>query len=355
MVILSAKQIKLCKEVLDKLIEASGKLKKSQHCKPSVKSVELAIFFTKNSNIIDNNRQIMTTPDSNFAAINTASQFLTGNAIKNKPIEIASQTLNDLGKLDDNFSTIFSGAQQFNEATNQPTSSHGNTKNNAVNNIQQSLFSSLGLVNLSSQSNQNALEALTSQSSIEVMQASLLSALQTSIFSTQPKENNAAIASKGNTEVSSATQNDNKTAIINTTERTSSTKTASNKLNDESTKVTGNQLIDSLSKFSFGEDGFDVKDGFDMFNVLQHIPVVSAVYQDVTEQDISAISKLSGGYLYGGILGLAVSALDVAIESFSGSSMNETFMNFDYASLFNNQEVEVKPQITSEVGSRTLR
>ena len=93
-------------------------------------------------------------------------------------------------------------------------------------------------------------------------------------------------------------------------------------------------MLDSLSRFSFGENGLDLNDGFDTFNILQHIPIVSAVYQDVSGQDISAVSKLSGGYFYGGPVGLAFSALDLAVEGLSGKSISKSLVNFNYAEMF---------------------
>lgn len=149
------------------------------------------------------------------------------------------------------------------------------------------------------------------------MQASLLSALQTSVFSA-------------------------KTEISNTTSEIDTT-IDSNSLTAEGS------IINSLAQLSFGEDGLDSNDAFDIVNILQHIPVVSAFYQDVTgQEDISMISKLSGGYLYGGPIGLAYSALDLAIKSYSGTSINEAMLDFNYASLFSGEDDAQELQTTNQ-------
>mgnify|MGYP000182467125 CR=1 FL=1 len=89
-------------------------------------------------------------------------------------------------------------------------------------------------------------------------------------------------------------------------------------------------LSDTLSGV-FGDDGLGIKDGFDALNLLNHVPIVSEVYQNVSESHVSAASKLTGGLLYGGVTGLSFSALDLAVEYVSGSSISENILKFDYA------------------------
>jgi len=258
---------------------------------------------------------------ANLAANNTATQLLTG---KSQSLNMAGQAITGITSLGENFSSIFNGIQQVNNKLTQLPPSSIDNESDSISIMQQNIFSSLGLGGLSNGTGTSVLELLSSQSSIEFMQASLLSALQTSIFSPQPE--------------------------INTT--TSNEITASNKIettNDTNTVIIEGSTLNSLAQLSFGEDGLDYNDAFDIVNILQHIPVVSAFYQDVTEQeDISMISKLAGGYLYGGPSGLAYSALNLAIESYSGTSISEAVLNFNYDSLFSSEDAPKEQQITSQ-------
>ena len=47
----------------------------------------------------------------------------------------------------------------------------------------------------------------------------------------------------------------------------------------------------------FSADGLTFRDVLDMINPLQHLPVVSNIYRAITEDELSAGSRLVGGYL----------------------------------------------------------
>lgn len=68
-----------------------------------------------------------------------------------------------------------------------------------------------------------------------------------------------------------------------------------------------------------GDTGKDKSFGFldivDIVNPLQHIPVVSNLYQSATGDTIGAIAKIVGGAVFGGPLGALVSAGVVAYQS----------------------------------------
>ncbi|WP_422364334.1 hypothetical protein [Pyruvatibacter mobilis] len=68
-------------------------------------------------------------------------------------------------------------------------------------------------------------------------------------------------------------------------------------------------------------EGLSFDDFLDVINPLQHLPVVSSIYRHLTDDEISAPAKVAGGALFGGVLGLAGSLLDVAVEEFSGDDM----------------------------------
>jgi hypothetical protein len=54
----------------------------------------------------------------------------------------------------------------------------------------------------------------------------------------------------------------------------------------------------------WGEDGFTFGDLVDLVNPLQHVPILSSLYRAVTGDDIAPASRMLGGGLYGGPLGL---------------------------------------------------
>lgn len=78
---------------------------------------------------------------------------------------------------------------------------------------------------------------------------------------------------------------------------------------------------DSMSMW--GEDGFDFWDVLDIINPLQHIPIVSSIYRELTGDEIATAPRLAGGFLFGGPVGLAASGINVAIKGFTGNDMGE--------------------------------
>ncbi|WP_135081259.1 hypothetical protein [Terasakiella sp. SH-1] len=73
----------------------------------------------------------------------------------------------------------------------------------------------------------------------------------------------------------------------------------------------------------FGDDGFSFLDFVDMVNPLQHIPVVSTAYRQLTGDEIDPGSRLAGGTLFGGPVGLAMSAFNVLLEQNTGKDAGE--------------------------------
>lgn len=183
-----------------------------------------------------------------------------------------------------------------------------------IDSIQQSLMSAMGLSNVLG----DGVTQLSSLSSIADMQSSLLSSLQASLFS-------------------------------------SATESASSLVSDATSIVEGAEELDSLSNtwgsiddvsnYLTGEDGLAFADVFDSVNILNHVPLVSDVYQSEVEHDISPLSELVGGYAFGGPIGLAYSAADLAIESFSGKSIYENISGF----LFSDAEQETIENTVTQV------
>lgn len=91
----------------------------------------------------------------------------------------------------------------------------------------------------------------------------------------------------------------------------------------------------------FGKDGFTFYDFLDMVNPLQHIPIVGALYREWTGDQIDPGSRIAGGALFGGPIGLGAAIANVWIERESGKDMGEHVM----ASLFDGDEArDGKPE-----------
>ncbi len=70
------------------------------------------------------------------------------------------------------------------------------------------------------------------------------------------------------------------------------------------------------NKESFwGRDGFTFGDVIDMFNPLQHLPVVSKYYREQTNDDACEGSRLIGGILFGGLFGGAAGVVSSIANS----------------------------------------
>lgn len=80
----------------------------------------------------------------------------------------------------------------------------------------------------------------------------------------------------------------------------------------------------------WGKDGFNFADLVDMFNPLQHLPVVSKYYREQTHDDASEGSRLFGGLLFGGltggVAGMVTSAANSALRHETQQDMGEQLL-----------------------------
>ncbi len=226
---------------------------------------------------------------------------------------LAVETTANQSSLIDFTELVTDGTSIFEQTFNELLSSTQvlDTENNESSNTADSkLLSSLGL-NFLSNNVTESIGQLPSESFINSMQSALLSTLQLSVFNIKPSSDDAV-------EVVSDIQ-----------------PTIEGDFNNlEQTATEELSILTSINQYSFGDNGLDLDDGFDTLNILQHIPVLSSVYQENSGQEINAIAKLSGAYLYGGVAGLAFSVLDLAFEGYSGNNIGDTLLNFNYSELF---------------------
>lgn len=88
----------------------------------------------------------------------------------------------------------------------------------------------------------------------------------------------------------------------------------------------------SLWQRAFGADGFSFGTLLDIVNPLQHIPVVSTIYQKLTGDETSPGANIIGGALFGGTIGLIVAAADSALQGETGKDAGgHVFALFDSA------------------------
>lgn len=64
----------------------------------------------------------------------------------------------------------------------------------------------------------------------------------------------------------------------------------------------------------FGDDGFNFRDVLDLINPLQHIPIIGNIYRSLTGDLAAPAIRVAGGALFGGPLGAAFAAANVAMK-----------------------------------------
>jgi len=68
-------------------------------------------------------------------------------------------------------------------------------------------------------------------------------------------------------------------------------------------------------------DGFGFGDLLDIVNPLQHLPVISTFYRDLTGDDIGHAARVLGGGLFGGPIGAAVSFGNALVDEITGDDL----------------------------------
>ena len=76
-----------------------------------------------------------------------------------------------------------------------------------------------------------------------------------------------------------------------------------------------------LKAFQDGDDSPSFMDILDTINPLQHIPVISTIYRELTGDEPGAVSRLVGGALFGGPIGLALASVDSIIDDQTGKDV----------------------------------
>jgi len=88
-------------------------------------------------------------------------------------------------------------------------------------------------------------------------------------------------------------------------------------------RTEGDAATAKAGKPLFGDDGFTFSDFLDIINPLQHIPIVNTVYRAMTGDKIDPGSRLAGGGLFGGPIGLVASLVSGMVEESTGKDPGE--------------------------------
>lgn len=106
-------------------------------------------------------------------------------------------------------------------------------------------------------------------------------------------------------------------------------------LNNKTTQTTLQERLKNLSSSKPVEENTEennISIGFgdliDAINPLQHIPVVSSIYRKITGDEISAVARVAGGGLFGGVLGAFVGAVESAFKVLTGKDVGEHAVAF---------------------------
>ncbi|MFA3791138.1 hypothetical protein AB6T38_08465 [Aliiglaciecola sp. SL4] len=212
----------------------------------------------------------------------------------------------------DGINQVFGGLMSLmQQSTSDNSTQDDSNMDSAIDSIQKSLFSAIGL----DQFTEDSLSQLTSLDSIANLQTSLLSSLNANLFGAA-------------------------TAAI--TAQPEVTTTDLSELNSDSSLLGS---IQDISNYVVGDDGLGMDDFFDTINILNHVPIVSDIYQNTSNTSVDPVSELLGGFVYGGPIGVAFAAADMAIESFSGKSIYNNVTDF----IFEDAEKESIESTVSQV------
>ncbi|WP_299623443.1 hypothetical protein [Pelagibius sp.] len=89
------------------------------------------------------------------------------------------------------------------------------------------------------------------------------------------------------------------------------------------------------AEFTFG-------DFLDIINPLQHIPIVSTLYREITGDEISAPARVFGGTLFGGPGGFVAAVANTLFDEVAGEDLGATAV-----ALFDGEEAPAEPQLAN--------
>ena len=218
------------------------------------------------------------TQQESLSALSSSTELIKSDKI------IQSQSSSD----SDTFADILTSVSKVKSVGSAVLDSSSTSEIFSVDSLQQQILAETGL------GNSSILSLNMNSSMITELQQGLLSSLQTSMLKTAVTnavgENTLVSAKVSSEEVSSL---------------------KSNATPEES------NIGEDIYKFSFGEDGFDQKDVIDSVNILNHTPILSYIYQETTDTEISPASTLAGSLIYSDYVGAGSTAIKLIMGYFT--------------------------------------
>ena len=193
-----------------------------------------------------------------------------------------------------------------------------------------------------SQFDTSVLSNLVTDDAISLMQNQLLGALQNNVFA-------ALTASASTSSADTAAQAPSSTS-------TSTTDSTAVEAASTETDLSTTSMFDSMMTSAFGEDGLGLQDGFDTLNIVNHLPIVSDIYEATTSSHIAAASSMAGSFLYGGLGGLLYNAVDLTVEGLTGKSISNNLWDVGKQIINGNAATETTGEnslIEDEVNAQT--
>jgi hypothetical protein len=99
------------------------------------------------------------------------------------------------------------------------------------------------------------------------------------------------------------------------------------------------------------DDSFGFSDVLDIINPLQHFPVIGTFYRKFTGDTIKPLSNIVGAALFGGPIGAASSAVNLAVKQGTGKDLAENALSMVG---FESATTTVKPAIEIEAPIESL-
>jgi len=87
------------------------------------------------------------------------------------------------------------------------------------------------------------------------------------------------------------------------------------------------QLITGSIDRSDEADGLSFGDLLDAINPLQHLPIISTLYREITGDGIKPTARIIGGALYGGPIGAGFAVAEAVLEEASGADTGGHIMS----------------------------
>lgn len=89
----------------------------------------------------------------------------------------------------------------------------------------------------------------------------------------------------------------------------------------------GESVPSDVTASPAADDGeFSFFDLLDVVNPLQHIPIVSTLYREISGDTIGNPARIAGGFLFGGVIGLAGSVANAIVDETTGKDVGDHLM-----------------------------